>query len=93
MLSLWFFGRRLNIPINLSRIGSIRGLLPFSGVMFKVLRSVSKFVHLRSTSFSPTRIPFSCMVWSAVDKTVPVPDTSMSISCSVGMKGNLSCGV
>ena len=75
--------------MSLSLIGRIRGLLPFIGVMFTVFRFVSMSLGASKTS-SPILIPVSFSIWRTVDVTVPVPDMSKSISCSVGMNGSFS---
>jgi len=56
-----FLGKLLIMPMSLLLTGRIRGLLFFSGVMFSVRLSVSRFIHSRSTS-SPIRIPVSLSV-------------------------------
>jgi len=84
---LRFFGRLFIIPISLSLIGRIRGLLFFSGVIDRTLRSVSRSSHVRSTS-SPIRIPVSFRVCITVESIFPVLAMSRSISCSVGMNGS-----
>ena len=56
--SSFFFGRLLSIEISCREILSCLGSLPFSGVMFTVLFSKSKSVHL-SMKASPHLIPVS----------------------------------
>jgi len=83
------FGRLFIIPISLSLMGSILGLLPFSGVMLRVFLSVSRSLSVNCVS-SPMRIPVSLRHWSTADRTLPEPDMSRSISCSVGMNGSFA---
>lgn len=80
------------MPISLSLIGSIRGLLPFSGVIANTLRSVSRCRGVSCVS-SPIRIPVSFRVCRMVESFLPVPAMSKSISCSVGMNGSRSIGM
>ncbi len=70
-------------------MGKIRGLLPFSGVMDRVFLAVSKSIHWSLVS-SPMRMPVSLSVCKTAAVTLPHPEINMSISCSVGMKGNLA---
>jgi len=97
-VSLWFWnrvlyvalgsrGRFLIMLISLSLIGRIRGLLPFSGVMFTVLRSVSMSIGINCVS-SPILMPVSFSICSIVDSIEPHDAIKRSISCSVGMNGS-----
>lgn len=85
--SLWSF---VIMFMSLSLIGRMRGLLPFSGVMFNVLRWVSRSVGLSCVS-SPIRIPVSFSVCSMVAVWYPHEAISWSISSSVGMNGSFGC--
>ncbi len=77
------------MAMSLSLIGRIRGLLPFSGVMFTIFRSVSMSVAVNCVS-SPILIPVSLSVCSMAASILLLPAISMSISCSVGMNGSFS---
>ncbi len=70
---------------SVSLMGSVQGLLPFSGVILNSLRSVSKSSHFNMQS-SPMRIAVSLSVRSAVPVVLPHPDIRRSISSSVGIK-------
>jgi hypothetical protein len=72
--------------MSLSLIGSIRGLLPFSGVTLTVLAWKFMSVHLRLWA-SPMRAPVSLRIWSMVANLGLHDAISMSISFSVGMNG------
>lgn len=85
MFSL-FLGSLFSIPISLSLIGSIRGLLPFSGLMFTVFLSRSKSIHV-SIWASPILAPVSFRSCRTVDILLLHDAIKMSISCSVGMNG------
>lgn len=80
------------IPISLSLIGRILGLLPFSGVIDIVLRWMSISSGLSCVS-SPIRIPVSFSVCSTVAVSFPHEAINWSISSSVGMNGSFCCGV
>ena len=75
------------MAMSLSLIGRIRGLLPFSGVIFTIFRSVSMCVVVSCVS-SPILIPVSFSVCSMAANILLLPAMSMSISCSVGMNGS-----
>ena len=83
----WF-----SIAISLSLIGSIRGLLPFSGVMFTIFCWKLMSCHC-SIVASPILIPVSFSICNSVAVTVPIDAISWSISVSVGMNGSLSAGL
>jgi len=80
----FFFGSWLSIPIKRLLIGNILSLLPFSAVMWMVLRCSSMSIHL-SCMASPMRAPVSLSSWRKADVLVLPADMSESISCSVGM--------
>lgn len=84
--------RFLSMAMSLSLIGSILGLLPFSGVIDRVLRSVSRSVGISLVS-SPIRIPVSFSVWSMMASFGLECAIKRSISCSVGMNGSFAVGV
>lgn len=92
MLLPCIFGSMLSMPISLSLICSIRGLLPFSGVMLSILCGVSRSFHVRRHS-SPIRMAVSLSVCSVVLMVLPLALISASISSSVGMNGSLMAGV
>ena len=75
------------IPISLSDIGRILGLLPFSGVIFIVLRCTSRSSAVSCVN-SPILIPVSLSVCRIVAVSFPHDAIRMSISCSVGMNGS-----
>jgi len=81
-----------SMSISLLLIGRILGLLPFSGVMFKVFCCVLRSIHF-SIVASPMRIPVSFSVWSSVAVRSPHDAISWSISVSIGMNGSLSSGL
>ena len=65
----------------------ILGLLPFSGVMFRVLFSRSMSVHERANT-SPALAPVSLAIWRKVAMCVLQLATRSSIYLSSGMKGS-----
>ena len=73
----------------MSLIGSILGLLPFSGVTFTVFCSVFMSIHF-SDCASPILMPVSFSICSSVDSFLPHEAMSWSISVSVGMNGIFS---
>ena len=75
-----------SIAISLSDIGTIRGLLPFSGVILIVFLSKFRSFHLRSVS-SPILIPVSFRHCKAVAVFLPLLFISSSILFSVGIYG------
>ena len=86
------FGSWFIIPISLLLIGRMRGLLPFDGVTVIVFCSLFMSVHLSFVS-SSVLMPVSfriCMLTACL--WVCADAMSWSISCSVGMNGNL-CSV
>jgi len=74
--------------ISVGLMGSIRLLLPFSAWMVTTFRFTSMSVHL-SVSTSPIRAPVSLRSWSSTAVFGLPLLMSASISCSVGMKGNV----
>lgn len=84
MCGIWF-----SIPISLLLIGWVLGLLPFSGVMLRVLRSVSMSFHVNFVA-SPSRAPVSFSICRSAFKGGLLAAISVSASCSVGMNGILS---
>ena len=84
-----FWLRLLSIPINLSVIGSILGLLPFDGVMLSSFLCLLTSIHF-SLSASLILMPVSFSVCSKVAMRVLHDAISWSNSASVGMNGILS---
>ena len=86
------FGILFIMPISVSLIGSIRGLLPFSGVTFTLFRVKSMSIGCSCVS-SPILMPVSFMVRRIAPSIFPHDAIKRSISCSVGMNGSRSFGV
>ena len=78
------------MAISLVLIGNIRELLPFSAVMYIVLRSRSMFDHFRR-SISPILAPVSFSSCRSVEVLVVPEEIRESISFSVGMNGKPCC--
>jgi hypothetical protein len=78
----WF-----SIATSLSLIGSIRGLLPFSGVTLIVFLWVSKSIHFNILA-SPMRTPVSFSSCRSDAVLMFADAIRESISCSVGMNGS-----
>jgi len=86
------FGLLFIMAISLSLIGSILGLLPFSGVMFTLFRSWSMSMGFSCVS-SPILMAVSLIVCRTVAIVLLAPAMSWSISSSVGMNGSRSFAV
>ena len=82
------FGNAFNIAKERSVICSVLLLLFFSGVMFTVLRSLSKSFRC-SCHASPGRMPVSFSNCKKHAVFLPMPAISAFTSASVGMKGSL----
>jgi len=86
VLGSWF-----SMAISWFEIGRMRELLPFSAVMYIVLRSRSMWCH-SSLSSSPVLAPVSLRICSRVAVLGCPADIRLFSSCSVGMKGSwFSC--
>lgn len=81
-----------HIPISFGVIAKILGLLPFSGVMFIVLRCSSKSLHSRLNA-SPILIPVSFSICKSALSRAGDALIKASISCSVGINGSRSSTV
>jgi len=77
---------------SLTLAGSILLLLPFSAVMYTVLRSVSRCCHFKN-SISPILAPVSLSSCSSAAVFGCPALIRLSISCSVGMKGSSFCSM
>ena len=83
------FGSAPSIPVNLTLIFHIRGLLPFSGVFSVIsLLSSSKSVHF-SLVASPERIAVSFSSRRKAASFLWAPEIRLSSSSSFGMNGIL----
>ena len=78
------------MSISFVLIGNSRGLLPFVGVMLRVLCSVDRLVHFSNVA-SDILIPVSLSVWSKAAMRFEHEAISWSSSVSVGMNGILVC--
>ena len=99
MLCLWLWktlslilGKLFSIADSFVDAGNMRLLLPFSAVMYTVLRSASRCVHLRA-SISPILAPVSLSSCSSAAVFGCPALIRLSISCSVGMKGISFCSM
>ena len=89
ILSL-IFGMLFSMAISFVLIGNILELLPFSAVMYIVLRSRSMLIHFRRV-ISPILAPVSLSSCRSVDVLVVPAEIRESISFSVGMYGKPCC--